>query len=176
MTKKIISFLLILVLSLSCLTACGDKDTDIPDGMKLAENEYVSYKLYVPENWTVDISAGFTTAYANDKSNISLTVFTWSSEFDSMQKYCDDYYAKIASTFKEVSEPQMEHADQKLGDLDKYVLTYVYTMVSDGETYKIMQVFAANAGQIYIFTYTALEAKYSAHLEEVTAMIENFKA
>lgn len=171
--KKIFSLLIVIILAATSLASCKNKETDIPKGMKLAENEYTKYSFFVPEDWTVDIANGFTSAYANDKSNVSLAVFTWSSQYKSIQEYCDSYFKNIDSTFKEVSEREFYSENQYFGDMP--ALKYVYTMSSNGEIYKIMQLFSYDAGSIYIFTYTATEKNYENHISEVNSVTENFR-
>ncbi|MGN1095678.1 MAG: hypothetical protein ACI4QR_04750 [Eubacteriales bacterium] len=172
--KKTASLFLVFIMIASLFVSCGNKNPDVPYGMKLVENEYTTYKLYIPKEWTPDVTTGFTSAYANDKSNISLLLMNWdSSKYLSIEEYCTHYYESLSSTFKEVSERELSSENQKFGDMN--ALKYVYTMVSDGVSYKVMQTFSYNAGCIYIFTYTATEENYEKHLDEVNSIVENFR-
>ena len=172
--NKILSVILVLAICMTALVSCKKKDESIPDGMKIAENEYVTYTLYIPENWVSDISNGFTSAYANDKSNISVSVFTWGSKYKSLEEYCNNYFESLKSTYKEISEPEKYADNQFFGEMN--AIKYVYTITLNGVVYKYMQTFSYNAAQLYIFTYTATEENYDKHTDEVKSIMENFKA
>lgn len=183
--KKIISLFLIIATLLFVLCACGE-ETGVPEGMKLVENDKNTYKLFVPEEWTVNISDGISAAYANDKSNISLMIMNASSEYQSLESFCQKYYKDMENTFRDVSAREEYTENQKFGALP--ALRYVYTIGPDapaeGEQaaestapqYKFLQIFALDQGsnQVYIFTYTALADNYSAHLDEVNKIITEF--
>ena len=88
-----------------------------------------------------------------------------------------NYYAKIQSTFKNtvLLEDECSTEGQYFGVQQVGCVKYVYTVESDGVTYKLMQYFMINAGYLYIFTYTAEESVFSEHLEEVSSMVQNFE-
>lgn len=78
MKNKIKIYCLILVLSALCgvLASCG-KDAYVPSGYKSLTEAKIGYKVYVPSEWTDDISTGVVTAYVSekDRSNISFMAF-----------------------------------------------------------------------------------------------------
>ena len=179
--KKIISLILILA-TVFAISSCN-KTSDVPNGMQLVDNDKKTYKLYVPETWTVDIRDGVSTAYANDKSNISLMTMQWSSSnYNSFEAYCENYYKDLKATFQNVSEIEKYTENQTFGGLP--ACKYVYTIgpeteegasAPDVQRYKFMQVFSYdNQGQVYIFTYTAIESKYEDHIKSVNQMIDTF--
>ncbi len=178
--KKIIAIFLVLT-TFFALASCGES-SDVPDGMMLLENDKVTYTLYVPETWIIDIADGVSAAYANDKSNISLMTMQWSNaSYNSLEEYCSNYYENIKATFKNVSEIEEYKDNQHFGELP--ALKYVYTIGADAKEgeeaepkYKFMQIFSYDtSGQVYIFTYTALEENYDAHTKSVNQIVENFK-
>lgn len=173
--KKITAILLVLAAVLA-LCSCR-KNGDIPDGMKLVESDFVNYKLYIPENWVADLTVGTVTARANDNSNISVQTMTPSGNFESVDNYFrTDYYPKVQSTFKNtvLIEDECSTENQKFSTRGIACCKYVYTVESDGATYKILQYFTGYGGYLYIFTYTAQEALFAKHLEEVSDMVQNF--
>jgi len=181
--KKIISLLLALAVFVLLLPSCGETDTGVPEGMKLIENDKNTYKLFVPENWVVNISDGVSGAYANDKSNISLMIMTASSQYQSLESFCQKYYKDMEATFQNVSEREEYTENQKFGQLP--ALKYVFTIgaeASEDEAaenavqYKYMQIFALDQGtnQVYIFTYTATADNYAAHLDDVNRIAAEF--
>ena len=180
--KKIISLLLVLSVLMFAFSACGEDDTGIPAGMKLVENDKVTYKLFVPENWVVNITDGVSGAYvAKDNSNISLMIMTTSQNYQSLENFCQKYYKDMEATFKNVSEREEYTENQKFGQLP--ALKYVFTIgaeASDTEPnaiqYKYMQIFALDqsSNQVYIFTYTALAENFSTHLDDVNSIAAEF--
>ncbi len=191
MIKKITALFLACMTFVFSLSACGNKDAAVPDGMKRVENEKNTYALFVPEDWTIDMTDGEGTAkaYASDNSNISLVIMDWDGSYTSVQEYCDSYYNTLTSTFKDVSEREMYSDNQYLGTIGESgepVLKYIYSIVSDNpatedvETYKFMQIFAYHGGNMYIFTYTALCTEnndlFAKHIDEVYDIVDNFIA
>ena len=199
--KKIIALVCSVILCLG-LVACEQKDPDVPEGMKLVETESKDYSLFVPENWSVDMSTGVVSAYASlvDQSNISFTGFAIkmrdlyaetvaSSDTGSdtevkglVDVFWDDYSDDFAETFGDT----MKYIDEngKESDSPVYVRTtlggleankYTYTARVTGETYKFTQVVCIEAGYVYILTYTAVTDSYDEHLEGVESIIANFR-
>lgn len=182
--KKIISLFLVII-TVFALVSCGDT-SDVPDGMQLVDNDKKTYTLYVPEAWVVDVTDGISTAYANDKSNISLMTMQWSSsQYKSLEAYCEQYYKNLADTMQNVSDIEKYTENQTFGANSLPALKYVYTIGPDTEEgenssavmkYKFMQVFSYDSsGQVYIFTYTALESNYDSHIKSVQQIIDTFK-
>lgn len=199
--KKIIALVCSVLLCLS-LCACEQKDPNVPDGMKLVETESKDYSLFVPEDWSVDMSTGVVSAYASlvDQSNVSFTGFAIkmrdlyaetvaSSDTGSdaevkglVDVFWDDYSDDFAETFGDT----MKYIDEngKESDSPVYVRTtlggieankYTYTARVTGETYKFTQVVCIEAGYVYILTYTAVTDSYDEHLEDVESIIANFR-
>jgi hypothetical protein len=180
--KKIISLLLVLSALMLAFSACGETDTGVPDGMMLVENDKQTYKLFVPENWVVNLTDGVSGAYvSSDNSNISLMIMTASHNYQSLESFCQKYYKDMEATFKNVSAREEYTENQKFGQLA--ALKYVFTIGAEAsETepnavqYKYMQIFALDekTAQVYIFTYTALADNYSKHLDDVNRIVAEF--
>ncbi len=177
------AIVLVFAVSLLLLCSCGNDDTSVPDGMILVASDFVSCKLYVPDDWIPQTYVGETGtsilgAKATDNSNVSLVPMTPSGSYASADDYFrTNYYAKIQSTFKNtvLLEDECSTEGQYFGVQQVGCVKYVYTVESDGVTYKLMQYFMINAGYLYIFTYTAEESVFSEHLEEVSSMVQNFE-
>lgn len=76
--KKILCVMFVLILSLGLLAACSNGADDfVPAGFKQIAADEADYRLYVPDNWTVDMSTGVTSAFVSekDRSNISFMGF-----------------------------------------------------------------------------------------------------
>jgi hypothetical protein len=187
--NKIIALMLALVMGALCFASCGE-ETEIPEGMQLASNEFVSYKFYVPDDWLIDTTKeGFLSAKASDNSNVSVQTMTYGGMYGSLSEYFrTDYFKKVESTFKTVTliEEESSEENQTVGTLKNPAVKYVYVVESDGATYKIMQYFTYNAGYLYAITYTGkikdtgrngeiVEVDYfDDHLEQIASVIDNF--
>jgi hypothetical protein len=88
----------------------------------------------------------------------------------------EDYFKKLQSTYASIVllEEECSTENQKFGTVGNGAVKYVYTVESDGSTYKIMQYFSVYSGYLYILTYTAQEELFSEHLEDVASIVTNF--
>ncbi len=142
-------------------------------GFKEISDEALTYHLYVPDEWTPDISTGMTSAYfdGRDPSNISMTAFELDLSFTGLEEYWNSYEADLKSVF-----PNLEYVDRSEATLDgEPALQVIYTASMSDLDYKIMQLVSVKDNTIYIFTYTATADKYDAHIEDVIAMLDYFK-
>ncbi|MBQ8496480.1 MAG: hypothetical protein IJ489_03370 [Clostridia bacterium] len=175
--KKIISLILALSLCAVLLCSCNKKDEDIPDGMQLVTSEFMDSKFFVPNDWTPEITTGTLVAKAEDNSNVSVQKMTPSGSYSSADSYFrTDYFPKLTSTFKNIVllEEECSIENQTFGKEENGAVKYVYTVESDGSTYKIMQYFSVYSGYLYILTYTAEESVFADHLEDVSSIVKNF--
>lgn len=151
----------------------SDKE-DVPEGMKLISTDEVGYRIFVPENWTVNERADFPAAYCSDNANVSLQVYMLNLENDDAlntpEKYfetCRERYEDIFDSFTLVDEDDIEMAGAEAKQ-------YIYTVETGGVEYKQLQAIVFR-GAYYVLTYTATVEDFDAHLDDVQKMIENFR-
>ncbi len=187
---KIAAIFLAVVICILALTSCKDKN-GVPSGMTEVVSEYTDFRLFVPENWTPDVTTGFVSAQTLDKSNISVQVLTTqgiaSSDNDAgytikyndvtyagVSKFFEDYYfSSLSQTLSGVKLEEQYTSGQSLGE-NTYACKYIYTVSADGTDYKIMQLLAPRANKIYVFTYTATAENFASHTDDVEKITENF--
>ena len=101
-SKKIISVILLLILMLPALVACGNDD-GVPKGMKLASNRTrVDYSFFVPKEWVIDEMSDFSRAHSdNETTSISVFTFDCDSEITINDWWQNEYLPKITPTLKE---------------------------------------------------------------------------
>ena len=171
--KKFIALLASVLLLGTVLSSCGqNSDSTAPMGFMEISDDGVTYDLYVPDEWTADVSTGMTSAYydGRDPSNISMTAF----ELDYSVTSIEDYWASYEPDLKAVF-PDLEYVDQSAVTLDGVpAMQYVYTASMSDLSYKFMQLVAIKDNTVYIFTYTATTDKYDEHIEDVIAMLDYF--
>ena len=150
------------------------KDTSAPEGMKLASNDDVAYRFYVPTEWKVNRDESVFAAYLeSDRSSVSIVPY--SPDVDSMS------VAEYFTMTEEALRKLVGDGYEALGEPEKTELggrqatVYVYTLTIGGIQYKYMQVIAAYKSMLYSLTYTALPEHFDAHLADVSAMIDAFE-
>lgn len=149
-------------------------DTSAPEGMKLASNDDVAYRFYVPTEWTVNRDESVFAAYLeSDRSSVSVVPYSPDAYSMSVAEYftmTEEALKKLAGDgYVAIGEP----TKTELGGREATV--YLYSLTLGGVEYRYMQVIAAYKSMLYSLTYTALPAHYEAHLADVEAMIDAFE-
>lgn len=164
----LIIFAVVLLSFVSCT-----KDAYAPVGMKRITNkDVVDYTMYVPVEWTEDISTGIVTAYysAKDRSNISMMAFDLAGDNTGMspEEYWADYKEDFTATFSDME--MVSDGESVL--VDKIAAKkYVYTATVTGVQYKFMQVITITNATVYVFTYTSTPEYYDSHVEAVNEIL-----
>ncbi len=170
MMKK--SIALGLVIMALALTGCSG-DTEAPTGYKTASGEAADYTFFVPEEWTVDLSTGATSAYCSPEDPSSVSVMAW--ELPHTDTTLDEWWEMnledISLVFQNVvvEEPENVTMDGVYGK------KYTYTADLGEFSYKIQQTAAIRSGSVYLVTYTSLADTFDTHLEEVGNMLSFFR-
>lgn len=189
--KKFLSFILALVivaLSASVLSSCGDDESSVPDGMQLACDENTTdYLFYVPTTWKCDVKSGASTAYYSSSDTSSVSVMSF--ELNNADSNVDDWWKSFKSDFERVYENFKLEEDKKAVldgvEAHRYVFTGSLSHdngsgEADSADFKFMQVAAMRTQglsrpQVYVFTYTSNPENYDSHLEDVESMLSFFK-
>lgn len=187
--KKRIVALLLCILSLLALTACGDdlpEGAVLPDGMQYAGGEPYGFYLYVPEEWTLSSLDSTVGAFVSnlDISSVSLTSVEKPKEVD-----IDSYFkASMTDMPFEDYKLEKEGVSRLMGTVSGkgYEFTYTYKPygAKENETnkYRVMQVFGEHQGRLYVFTYTALDEQknvgsettyFQAHIDNVNKILDS---
>lgn len=195
-TRRKTKILLIVGLIALLLISCAEKDNWIPKGMKEASTEAVDYTIYVPDNWTVDVSTGMISAYVSEQDRSNITMIAFNLENDDSEMTVDEYWEKYESEML-MTFPDMEYIDEMKNDTaDETASTaaitgngvtptsmllgglgankYIYTATVTDAKYKYMQVICIRGGIAYMFTYTSIPDNFDTHLEEVDRILETF--
>ena len=149
-----------------------DPTAPAPAGMKLASNDDVAYRFYVPSSWILDTALPTSSAYVSedDRSNVSVTVYM--PEVDRMS--ADEYWELASGQIRAVC-PDMTLISVTETALDtRPARTYLYTATVGERLYRFAQTVAAYRGMVYTVTYTALDEQFDAHLPEVEQILSAF--
>lgn len=171
--KKLVSLILICVLLTLSFAACGKDTYSVPMGMKIAsDTEIVDYLLYVPDDWTVDMRTGVTTAYhsVNDPSNISVTMNASKNPTGGFDEYFEELLSELEQSFTLVGE--VESANLILAN--EAAQQYVYTAEFGGVEYKFWQVVCIHEARVYTITYSSTVENYEAHTADMQTALDLF--
>ena len=141
------------------------------DGYILISDEILSgFKMYVPETFKPDYSSALVSASHADGSNFSMAQATytgveskdyWSARKDSINAFANNSLEEI-ETAKQISIKNT-----------RWAIAYEYTYVYDNVKYHVYQIqIVANATTGYVFTYTATEDNYNAHINEMNKVLD----
>lgn len=180
--KKIISLILASISILICFSSCTKRENNVPDGFAPAENDGTDYFFVYPAEWTLERNdAGMTSVYVSevDFSNVSVTVFTWNNEYQSLSQYVEKYYFKqFKDNFSNLEYPENEDGTPRLKNAkidSRDAVIFEYSAMFGEEKYMFKTCIISENGYIYTLTYTAKEDKYESHIEAVDMIFDNFQ-
>ena len=183
--KRITAFLLALILilsSLTALTSCSGKDSDIPEGMQLVRGGAdVGYYMYAPEEWVVanQEELNISCAYVSKVNNTCVTLAESSFTKENVGQYVAAELERFPEALKKNETLALKEAS--LGNAEA-AWKVAYTIQYDKYEYQILQIFALFGESSYIFTYSASTGKYDNEssyydkfLEKAEDVIKNIK-
>ena len=152
----------------------GDEvvDDKTPEGMKIASDNKIEYRLYAPKSWICKSDSGKSEAYYPESARSNVTVASYSPN---EQMTLDTYGALLIESY-ENSLSGFDLVETTLGSTmgGKDALDFAFTTNYDGVTYKQRQVIVLYGGIFYTFTYTATSENYDLHIDDVEKMISAF--
>ena len=171
--KKLIAILLLLLLVIS-LVACGGDNDGVPEGMKDVAVENATFFLYVPELWLSQSQGGVSGALSpKGNANVIATTYlpdTYQTPESYWTEKCLTQYTAALTEFTVI---EAECAQATLGGMNAQ--KYVFTHKMGDQLYKQMQLIAVDGGMIYTVQYTALAGEaYDEWKTDVDSICANF--
>ena len=168
------------------------------DGYNLVSDRKISgYDLYLPQNYEVIDNGSMVTAKISENASITLSkaaqtgvsVLTYiENRREELQHIVSDVtdikvgVPKAVDTdgefFSDWSLDVLPELDESIvfGDLAREsTVSYEYTYVFAGKTYRVYQVLGVDGYNGYVFTYTALEAEYEEHIDDIKTILGKVK-
>lgn len=170
------------------------------DGHILVSDKQISgFELYVPDSYKVDYSSGIVSVTKDDGTNINLTKATytgvsretyWNTRVENLgyivDRQIDENTGKPktetvtkddGSTYeKELTTLEVIEKDKQVNlDGCDWAFSYEYTYKLNGKSFHIYQVLVVDGYDGFVFTYTADEANYDAHISEALAILAKVK-
>lgn len=172
MRKLLLRILLFVVIAsfAAALYSCGNDDNSAPAGMVTASDEKADFYLYVPDDWTVDMTTRAAGAYFSESDPSSVSVMAWELEHTdtTVEEWWDINLEEVKLVFSNVEIVAEENTTVD----DLYAKKYEYTASLGEFNYKIMQVALVKNAEVYVFTYTSIADNYDTHLDDVNQMLE----
>ena len=151
-----------------------DLNAEVPEGMRLASNNDVAYRFYVPTEWTLNRDEEIFSAYlTSDRSSVSVVPYMPDVESMSVSEFfalCEDMMKTTAGE----GGYELLKTEKEIDLGGRMATAYTYTFTVGGVKYQYKQVVAAYNSMIYSLTYTALPEHFEAHLADVDRMIDAF--
>ena len=143
--------------------------TDKDGFVLVSDKDIAGFELWVPESFKPDFSSGIVSATHTDGSNITMAQATATGvDIEAYWKNRMTELGKIVSDIVVIS-PIERDKGADFGNA-KYAFACEYTYVYNGESYHVYQIYCIDNllfGYGYVFTYTAKEANYATHLNDV---------
>ena len=171
--KKLIAILLLLVLVTS-LAACGEDTDGAPEDMKNVAVENAKFYLYVPDLWLSQSQGGVSGALSpKGNANVIATVYlpdTYQTPKTYWEEKCLNEYTAVLTEFTVI---ESECGETTLGGVNAY--KYVFTHKMGDQIYKQMQVIAVDSAMVYTVQYTAVQGEaYDEWLADAQTICANF--
>lgn len=174
--KKVLSVLIVCILLCTVFVSCKKDEIDMPPYTQLASDpSIVDFYLFVPDNWTVEMSTGTAMAYVsvNDPTNISATLAQLTSA--DKEDPIGTYFASFSKQFSDAfGEPQNLETANLLLD-GQNARQYIYTATFGGIEYKFWQVICIRQGRVYTVTYSSTTDNFEKHAADMQEALGNFR-
>jgi len=146
-------------------------DKKTPEGMKIASNDKLEYRLYVPKSWICNSQSEKSEAYYPESGKTNVSVTSLSPEVQTpLSDYvlsCEDSYATSLSGYQLIDKTETTVAD-------KNAIMLNFSTAYDGITIKTRQYFILYSGLFYTITYTATEENFELHLADLEKIVAEF--
>ena len=147
-------------------------DKNTPEGMKIASEDHIEYRLYVPKSWICHSESGRSEAYYPESGKPNVTVTNYS---DTAATTPAQYYAEVEEIYKKQIqgyELLSVSEERKVGG--RTALSYTFKAVYDGVEVRVMQTVLVYNQHAYSITYTALADSFDTHMNDVNRILDSF--
>ncbi len=171
MLKKILAFMLVLII---CIGAAGCSGDGAPDGMKLASIEGEPFKLYVPEAWTSNGVSGISGAFYAGTDNIAVSAryYALNDTETDLDSYVNDCISKYTKTHKDF-DFDGEVGATVLGGVDAREI--VFNAEYDKKDFTFRQIFSMYLGDVIVLSFRCPEELFDNYNEQFTQMADVFE-
>ncbi len=157
------------------------------DGYSMVSDKSLAgFELYLPDAFTVVDNSALVSATLTDGSTVSVTRATevgvtidkyWEARKTELSKFVKNLSVIKENVTNTKNEETGVYSDGvTFGNLElNRIAMYEYTYEFSGTTYHVYQLLGWTATDGYVFTYTARDADYASHLDEVMTVINKVR-
>ena len=155
-----------------------DPNAAAPEGMKLASNNDVAYRFYVPHAWEINGDVEIYAAYVKEEGAVlaSVSVVPYYPDVESMS--VAEFFAQCESMMKATAGEdgyELLHTEAEIDLGGRPATAYTYRYCVGGVEYRYKQVVAAYKSMLYSVTYTARGEQFDRYLAELDRMVDAFE-
>lgn len=171
--KRIALIISALILALSVLTACAEKESGIPSGMQRVSSDELGCNLHVPENWT---KSSFTTnaigAYCSNSDPTNVTVMAWNVD---ASETLDSWWEKYRSDFDLVFDEFKLVSSENTTMGNVAAVKHTYTAKLGDTEYNYVQCACLHWSMVYVMTFTSIPDFFESHTDDISDIITYFE-
>lgn len=149
-------------------------ERDADGYLLISDKTLAGFNMYVPESYKVDYSSTIVSASHADGTNVNMSLITYTGVtfLEYWQTRMDNINAFANGTCQGVRPLDKDNVETVTIEGANNAKAYEYTYTYEGITYHVYQVIIIENGvNGYVFTYTAAEENYGAHLDEMKAIL-----
>lgn len=143
-------------------------ESDGKGNILVSDKSICGFTMYVPEAYKVDYSSGIVSVTREDGSNINMSETDYAAS--STEEYWEHKRETLEAIVGTVTEIEM-YTDVSDETQAGWGCAFEYSYTFGGSDYHVYQVLINKGLKLYVFTYTATEANYAAHLAEAKAVL-----
>ena len=147
-------------------------DKKTPDGMKIASNDVVEYRLYVPKSWICNSESDISEAYYPESQKTNVTANSYipeeATDIEGFSALCEENYKKSIRGYELISKEALTVAN-------KNAIALTFSASYGGVTYKIRQVSLIYNELAYSITYTATQENFDLHIDDFNRIVSEFR-
>lgn len=143
-------------------------ETDADGYLLISDHAVTGFDFYLAPAFTPTLTTGVIGAVAEDRASVTMSEATRTGV--NVSDYFEERKKELATFVTELTI--LRENEVITFSNAKNACAYEYTYRAEGETFHVYQVLAVTRTNGYVFTYTAPEAVYEAHLDEAIIMTE----
>ena len=170
-TKALLSVLLVLVIGVS-LISCSGSSSDVPEGMQSVTLADQPFCLFVPQNWTPNLSSGVSSAYVASTDTILVSARYFAAEEGlTLESYMNDCAERYAQTYETFEKTSIDAA--LLGGEDALKLSFSLEQNQKKLTcFQISTVCRGDVISLYVYCDASL---YETYKEDLNGIVKEFR-
>ncbi len=178
--KKALIYITALLLSVSCLAGCKDKDNKGSESSESSMLEVMKplempdVDITIPEGYEKSSTQSNDTVFIKNDASVIVNEDVYTENYSTL----DEYVAFAIDTYKMFSSTVEILVDDEItvDGLDGRIVEYIYTLDTENGTFSkyCMTVFLTDGEKLYLITCKADSDKYQGYHDEFMGIVNGF--